>query len=1097
MKKTKRIILICTILIFSIFLVACNSEPAHTCTYDQQVTSAEFIKTEATCNNEAEYFFSCKCGKTSETFFKYGEKLSHDKEYHQAQAPTCTEIGWEAYETCKRDGCNYTTYKEIPASHAIEYHEAQAPTCTEIGWEAYETCKRDGCNYTTYKELSALNHDKEYHNAQAPTCTEIGWEAYETCKRDGCNYTTYNELSATGEHTWDEGNITTEPTCTENGIKTFTCTVCKNTTKTEAVDKLPHNHSTDWESNGTYHWFECKCGNKKGEEKHTAGAPATATTPQTCTVCGYVLQEETGILFNTLTENGTKVYGKVSNTMTEFSFIDEVTVKGNATYIVDDNKDCGSPIKSKTVDLEIGDNTFYVLESIGNDVKLFTVTIRRRMMYNVTFNVDGGIAVEKQIIEEDHLATEPKTTRIGYTFMGWDYNFTEPITQNTCITASWIVNKDTEYTVNYYWQNIEDNEYTLHESVVLAGETDTTATADIKEYAHFTYNANMSTINGNINGDGSCVLSVYYTRNSYKIVVNANNSKAGVCTEINGTYKYDKEFTLTVTTNAGYTWLGWYEGENLICKSEEFMFKAEKDVAYTASWIVNKDIEYTVNYYWQNIEDNEYTLHESVVLAGETDTTATADIKEYAHFTYNASMSTINGNINGDGSCVLSVYYTRNSYTLSVDNSSYGAITNSGNYKYGKEITSIAAPYLGYDFVGWYSGEMLLSNDLTYIFVAEQNVKANFAVKEEMSNFIFSSTTKTCSITGIKDKTVTSIEIPDSVTSIGNYAFENCDNLTIIEIPDSVTSIGNSAFENCSSLTSVVIGDSVTSIGRSAFENCSSLTSITIPFVGATKDGTSNTHFGYIFGASSYSYNSNYVPTSLKIVKITGGTSIGSYAFSGCSSITSVVIGDSVTSIGSYTFYDCSSLTSVEIPASVTSIGSYTFYDCSSLTSVETPASVTSIGEYAFYYCSSLTSVYYTGSIDQWVEIEFSNYYSNPLYYANNLYIDEKLVTEVKLTTATKINAYAFSGCSSITSIEIPDSVTSIGSYVFAYCSSLTSIEIPDSVTSIGECAFRNCSSLTSIEIPDSVTSIGSSAFYNCSSLTNIEIGNSVTSIGK
>ncbi len=153
--------------------------------------------------------------------------LNHDLEQHAAKAPTCTEIGWDAYETCSR--CDYTTRKELPAlNHALEQHEAQAPTCTEIGWDAYETCSR--CDYTTRKELPALNHALEQHAAQAPTCTEIGWDAYETCSR--CNYNTYAEQPALNHDL--EQHAAKAPTCTEIGWDAYeTCSRCDYTTYTE------------------------------------------------------------------------------------------------------------------------------------------------------------------------------------------------------------------------------------------------------------------------------------------------------------------------------------------------------------------------------------------------------------------------------------------------------------------------------------------------------------------------------------------------------------------------------------------------------------------------------------------------------------------------------------------------------------------------------------------------------------------------------------------------------------------------------------------------------------------------------------------------
>ena len=163
--------------------------------------------------------------------------LNHDLEQHAAKAPTCTEIGWDAYETCSR--CDYTTRKELPAlNHALEQHAAKAPTCTEIGWDAYDTCSR--CNYTTYAELPALNHDLEQHAAKAPTCTEIGWDAYEACSRFGCNYTTRKELPALNHDL--KQYAAKAPTCTEIGWNAYeTCSRCDHTTYTE-LPALNHDY---------------------------------------------------------------------------------------------------------------------------------------------------------------------------------------------------------------------------------------------------------------------------------------------------------------------------------------------------------------------------------------------------------------------------------------------------------------------------------------------------------------------------------------------------------------------------------------------------------------------------------------------------------------------------------------------------------------------------------------------------------------------------------------------------------------------------------------------------------------------------------------
>ena len=171
------------------------------------------------------------CSRCNYTTYAEQPALNHDLKQHAAKAPTCTEIGWDAYDTCSR--CDHTTYAELPAlNHDLVNHDAKAATCTEIGWDAYDTCSRLGCNYTTYQEIPALKHDLVHHDAQAATCTEKGWDAYDTCSRLGCNYTTYQEIPALNHDL--EQHAAKAPTCTEKGWNAYeTCSRCNYTTYAE------------------------------------------------------------------------------------------------------------------------------------------------------------------------------------------------------------------------------------------------------------------------------------------------------------------------------------------------------------------------------------------------------------------------------------------------------------------------------------------------------------------------------------------------------------------------------------------------------------------------------------------------------------------------------------------------------------------------------------------------------------------------------------------------------------------------------------------------------------------------------------------------
>ena len=338
---------------------------------------------------------------------------------------------------------------------------------------------------------------------------------------------------------------------------------------------------------------------------------------------------------------------------------------------------------------------------------------------------------------------------------------------------------------------------------------------------------------------------------------------------------------------------------------------------------------------------------------------------------------------------------------------------------------------------------------------------------------------------------ITKVVIENGVTNIGISSFENCTSLTSVTIPDSVTSIGAWAFDRCISLKSITIPDNLTSIGVGAFEYCTSLTSVTIP--------DSVTEIGYL---------GFYGCTSLTSITIPNGvTEIGSQTFGSCTSLTSLTIPDSVTEISDNAFSGCKSLTSITIGNGVTSIGWGVFSGCTSLTIITIPNSVTSIGEYAFRNCTSLVSVTIPDSVISIGNGAFDNtaYYNNISNWDNGLlYIGNHLIEakedvsgNVEIKRGTKIIAdSAFSGCTSLTNIIIPNSVMNVGYFAFKDCTSLTNIIIPNSVTNVGCFAFKDCASLTSVTIPSSITSIDNGAFIGCSLLTSVTIPASVTEIG-
>lgn len=649
----------------------------------------------------------------------------------------------------------------------------------------------------------------------------------------------------TSNHSWNNGVVTTSPTCISTGIKTFTCVDCGQT-KTETIE-IENAHSWNkWKADGyETHSRTCSVCNERITATHNF-------ENDTCTDCGYnntpaTIQsvENAEVDFSTAT-----IKMLVNKSIRSVNLSTAINVSLGSSwklYTADSNL-----IATKLANLKDGENTFLIVVTSSDGLydNTYTLTIYKSFEISVEYYDVYSNLIKTETADtgyEYNIAYTPQIT--GYTFNHWKSHNT-PVTNftpydNICLYADCTANEYVfRFDVNGGDELTNDTQLvTFDNSYVLPIPTRTGYTwlGWYMSETQITDINGMSLENSKIAADTE--VTAHWKVDSYTVTAQSNNSIYGTVSG-SGDYDYNSAVTLTATTNSGCIFVGWYEGERRITKALNYAFNVpSENVTYTAKWC-------------------------KVTIAETT----------------GGNVTQLNGKYIVDDNVTLSVIDT----------------------------------FIGYDWVGWYTGDTFITSDSNYTITMPSEDKtytAKFNVKTEMQIFDFASDTKSCTITSLKDETQTQITIPDYVTHIGSYAFDNDKNLTEIKLPNSVTSIGECAFRGCSGLTDIKLPNNLSRIENSTFGLCSSLIGITIP---------------------------NSV------------TSIGNNAFY-ASALTNITIPSSVTLVEYGAFWACTELVNVTLSEGVQILGNGVFSYCPKLTSITIPNSVTNIGERAFDRCNSLT----------------------------------------------------------------------------------------------------------------------------------------------
>ena len=861
-----------------------------------------------------------------------------------------------------------------------------------------------------------------------------------------------------------------EPTCINEGkTEHIYCSDCQRVlVQSEVIPALGHTYKEEYNYDLEYHWQECECGDKTEKEAHSGGEATTEELAE-CEKCGASYGELLPIPTYTITFviNGHGIQPAALGNLTEIPLDLAILTESGYTFA------------GWYKDIEL------TTEVVVGEVLIEDITLYAKWTANeyvVTYDVNGGDELDNntQTVvfgEESNLITP---TKVGYYFVGWSMDGSLinqriwTIASDATLVAEWSPRSDVPYVVNHYFENVDDDEFTLEYTEKFTGTADSTIYPTAYSYTGFN-TPNVEEVI--IAPDGSLEVNYYYTRKYYSITFITNGGS-----EIEPiSQKYQSTIDDIVTTRDCYTFGGWFTNVNLTISHELTTIEA-KDLVLYAYWLEeNKPGDFT--YQIQN---------DIVVISGSSCTKDTIVIPEYIggyvvstisksafknmtnliRLTIPKGVTTIEDYILAGCTNLVELtlpFIPSNSKNVGISTlftSSSSSTVPTGMYK---STSYYQSSHNYYCYVPKYLKVVNVTNTTTLpenAFYGLTNL-VNVTLPLELSELGSNAFYKCSSLTSINSDVEGVANLPegiktileyafyecssiceyymsDDITSIGEYAFYNnnsvvkfnSDKAYDMQVPTSCESIGKYAFGKMSSVKYVTIPTKTTTIGNFILSQCSSLEELTIPFIPSnsknigistlfTSSNSSTVPSGMYKTTSYYdsSYNYNcYVPSSLTVVNVTNTTSLPVSAFNNMRNVTTIILPLELIEIGDSAFYNCKSLLKinsdiegvVNLPEGIKSIPHYAFYKCTQISEIYMSDEIESIGGYSFYECSNV--------------IKFNS---------------EKAYDMIVPKDCNTIGTQAFAKMSKIRTAIIPNCTATIESSILGYCTSLEELTIP------------------------------------------------------